>query len=163
MLLEGSCHCGAVRFTVHSRGPQPFAYCYCSICRKTAGGGGFAVNLQGDMDSLVVQGREHIGVYRPWMDHPARTERSPGERHFCRECGSALWVWDPRWPELVHPNASAVDTPLPSPPERHHCMLAFKPAWVPVPTGPNEHPAQEYPQLESLEAWHRQHGLWEDP
>ena len=162
MLLEGSCHCGAVRYRVQSRGPQPFAFCYCTICRKTAGASGASVNLHADMDTLDVQGREHVAVYRPWMDHPARTERSPGERHFCRECGTALWVWDPRWPELVHPHASAVDTPLPTPPERHHCMLAYKPDWVPVPQGPTEHPAAEYPQLESLEAWHRQHGLWQD-
>ena len=39
--LEGSCHCGAVHFTVRSHTPQPYMHCYCSICRKTAGGGGY--------------------------------------------------------------------------------------------------------------------------
>ncbi|MCL7942209.1 hypothetical protein M8009_18170 [Halomonas sp. ATCH28] len=34
MLLEGSCHCGAVHFRVDS--PHPYQRCYCSICRKTA-------------------------------------------------------------------------------------------------------------------------------
>jgi hypothetical protein len=42
-------------------------------------------------------------------------------------CGSALWVWDPRWPELVHPFASAIDTELPVPPKRNHMMLSSKP------------------------------------
>ena len=42
MLLKGSCHCGAVRFSVQSETPYPYMYCYCSICRKTAGGGGYA-------------------------------------------------------------------------------------------------------------------------
>ncbi|WP_456298298.1 GFA family protein [Amphritea pacifica] len=37
MQLEGSCHCGSVRFTVNSSQPYPFNQCYCSICRKTAG------------------------------------------------------------------------------------------------------------------------------
>lgn len=37
MLLEGSCHCEAVRFRVHSSHPYPFNLCYGSICRKTAG------------------------------------------------------------------------------------------------------------------------------
>ena len=45
--LEGSCRCGAVRFAVASHTPQPYQLCYCSICRKTAGGGGYAINLMG--------------------------------------------------------------------------------------------------------------------
>ena len=39
MLLEGFCHCGAVRFRVESETTYPCQGC--SICRKTAGGGGF--------------------------------------------------------------------------------------------------------------------------
>jgi hypothetical protein len=31
MLLEGSCHCGAVRFRVESDTPYPYQACYCSI------------------------------------------------------------------------------------------------------------------------------------
>ena len=45
MLFEGSCHCGAVRFRAESPTPYPYQACYCSICRKTAGGGGYAINL----------------------------------------------------------------------------------------------------------------------
>ena len=55
MLLEGSCHCGAVHFSVESEHPYPFNLCYCSICRKTAGGGGFAINLGGRF--AVAQGQ----------------------------------------------------------------------------------------------------------
>ena len=39
MHLEGSCHCGKVKFSVESAEPVPFMRCYCSICRKTAGAG----------------------------------------------------------------------------------------------------------------------------
>ena len=39
MKLEGSCHCGAVRFHLDSHSFHPFMHCHCSICRKTAGGG----------------------------------------------------------------------------------------------------------------------------
>ena len=45
MKLNGSCHCQAVRFTVDAASPCPYMRCYCSICRKTAGGGGYAINL----------------------------------------------------------------------------------------------------------------------
>ena len=34
MRLEGSCHCGALRFALESKHPYPFNLCYCSICRK---------------------------------------------------------------------------------------------------------------------------------
>ena len=49
---------------------------------------------------------------------------------FCGLCGSCLWLWDPRWPELVHPFASAIDTALPQPLECVHMMLASKANWV---------------------------------
>lgn len=161
MRLEGSCHCGAVRFTCESRAPYPFMHCYCSICRKTAGGGGYAINLHADADSLEVQGEEHIAVYRAWIDHPERRTRSESERRFCRRCGSMLWVWDPNWPELIHPFASAVDTPLPETPERVHIMLGSKASWVPVPRGGADRHFEQYPD-EALIDWHRRHGLVTD-
>ncbi|HET7032062.1 MAG TPA: GFA family protein, partial [Casimicrobiaceae bacterium] len=54
MKLEGSCSCGAVTFSVSSQTPYPYMRCYCSICRKTAGGGGYAINIMGDAASLKV-------------------------------------------------------------------------------------------------------------
>lgn len=70
MKLEGSCHCGAVRYGCESKAPYPFMLCYCSICRKTAGTGGCAINLHAEADSLEVEGRENVSVYRAWKDHP---------------------------------------------------------------------------------------------
>lgn len=157
MHLEGSCHCGAVRFRLESRHPYPFNLCYCSICRKTQGGGGFAINLSGDAASLQVEGGENIAVYRARIA-PGDAEPSPAERRFCRNCGSGLWLWDPRWPELVHPFASAIDTQLPVPPERTHLMLGSKAGWVPVAAGPRDRQFEAYPE-ESIADWHRRLGL----
>ncbi len=56
MELQGSCHCGVVRFRVDSTTPYPYMACYCSICRKTAGSGGYAINLGGDSFPLKVEG-----------------------------------------------------------------------------------------------------------
>ena len=160
MLLEGSCHCGRVTFSVKSEHPCPFNLCYCSICRKTAGGGGFAINLGADAGTLKVTGSDYVKVYRARIRNPEdEAERtSPAERHFCGECGSALWVWDPRWPELLHPFASAVDTPLPVPPERVHLMLDFRPEWVPLAPGPDDRLYPRYPD-ESIAAWHERTGM----
>jgi hypothetical protein len=160
MRLDGSCHCGAVRFRVESHHPYPFNLCYCSICRKTAGGGGFAICVGAVAHTLEVQGEEHVAVYRAWLSDPAgaHVETSPGERRFCSRCGSALWIWDPRWPDLVHPFASAIDTPLPVPPERTHIMLGSKAPWVQVCAAPGDLQFPEYPE-ESIAAWHERHGL----
>jgi len=99
---------------------------------------------------------------------PARreppTERigtSSARRHFCRHCGSALWVFDPRWPELVHPFAGAIDSDLPVPPQTVHIMLGSKAGWVEVPAADDRNlHFERYPEL-SIEDWHKAHGLWE--
>ena len=160
MRLEGSCHCGAVRFAVESPHPYPFNRCYCSICRKTAGGGGYAINLGATSASLSVEGEESLATYHAAMTDPAsgETTASPARRNFCRHCGSALWLYDPRWPELVHPFASAIDTPLPVPPEHTHLMVDSKAGWVEIEQGPADRVFAGYPD-ESLAEWHRRLGL----
>ena len=156
MQLKGSCHCGAVRFALQSAHPYPFNLCYCSICRKTAGGGGFSINLSGDFDSLQVDGREHLAVYRARVEDPeiGADKLSEAERSFCRNCGSALWAWGPSWPHLVHPFASAIDTELPVPPERTHLMLGSKASWVQPHLGPKDQAFEHYPG-ESIASWHQ--------
>ncbi|MFC4350080.1 GFA family protein [Fodinicurvata halophila] len=154
MLLEGSCHCGAVSFRVESPHPYPYQRCYCSICRKTAGGGGYAINIGAQADTLEVTGAEHKRVYHARIDGT----QSPGERHFCGTCASALWVHDPRWPELVHPFASAIDTKLPVPPERVHLLLDSKAGWVEPDVRENDKRFDGYPE-ESLAEWHERRGL----
>src|SRR4029453_13940862 len=119
MRLEGSCHCGAVRFRVESHTPYPYMRCYCSICRKTQGGGGYAINIMGDAPTLRVRGAANLAVYRARIKEPGdrRKRLSPARRHFCKRCGSALWVADPRWPEWIYPFASAIDPPFAKPPQ----------------------------------------------
>ena len=160
MQLEGSCHCGGVRFELESAHPYPFNLCYCSICRKTSGGGGFAINLSGSHETLQVEGQENLRIYRALIRSAddRETRKSPARRHFCGLCGSPLWLWDPRWPELVHPLASAVDTPLPKPPERTHLLLDSRAAWVEVRADPQDKVFDGYPE-ESIAQWHERLGL----
>ena len=159
MQIEGSCHCGNVRFRCQASAPAPFMHCYCSICRKTAGGSGSAINVGARAGTREVDGREHLGVYNARIREDDGSCRvSSGMRHFCMGCGSALWIFDPQWPDQVYPHASAIDTPLPVPPERVHAMLDSKANWVQVPEGPHEVHSDVFPE-ESLEDWHRRHGL----
>ena len=160
--MTGSCRCNAVRFSLDSHTPVPYQLCYCSICRKTAGGGGYAINIMGVHNTLAVEGKASIGVYRASIDEGDGNCRiSSGQRHFCKSCATALWLWDESWPELVHPLASAMDSALPVARERTHLMLAFKPEWVQPDVGPSDLTFDLYPE-QSIENWHRTRGLWID-
>ncbi|HEY1130350.1 MAG TPA: GFA family protein [Roseateles sp.] len=160
MHLQGSCHCGSVKFSVEADSPVPFMRCYCSICRKTAGAGGFAINLGAQTHTMKVKGKRHLRIYRARLpDKSAKGSRkSSARRYFCVKCGSALWLWDPTWPELVHPHASAIDTPLPSPPGHVHCLVGSKPSWVEVEGRPADPRFDGYPDV-SLAEWHQAHGF----
>jgi hypothetical protein len=160
MQLQGSCHCGKVKFTVESAEPVPFMRCYCSICRKTAGAGGYAINLGAVTRSMKVRGKRDLRIYRAQLpdDEGTGTHLSSAHRYFCRNCGSALWVWDPTWPEFVHPHASAIDTELPTPPENVHCLLDSKASWVSVEGQPTDPRFEHYPGM-SLAQWHESKGL----
>ena len=163
MQLGGSCHCAAVKFTVVSRTPYPFMRCYCSICRKTAGGGGYAINIMGDARTLKVRGRANVAIYHARIDQPGskRRTRSPGQRHFCGKCASALWIADPHCPESFYPFASAIDTPLPKPAEDVEMMLKFAAPWADVPAGRRHVHFDEYP-VESIADWHSKRRLTVD-
>jgi hypothetical protein len=161
MLIEGSCHCKAVRFRLESHTPVPFMACCCSACRKTAGS---AAGIMGTTESFVVEGEEHVGTYRVRVDDPEAPggfRLGPIRRVFCRECGSALWGYNPEWGDLVYPVATAVDTPLLQPKDRTFVFVGSKAPWVELPEGDHIKHFDEFPD-ESIEGWHRARGLFAD-
>ncbi|KAL3147612.1 hypothetical protein ABBQ38_014663 [Trebouxia sp. C0009 RCD-2024] len=161
MKLKGSCHCGAVNFEVESKTPQPFMHCYCTICRKTQGGGGYAINIMGLSETFSATGTENVSIYRASMkQHDPKADLAGNMRHFCKTCGSHLWAWCPKYPTYIYPMASAIDTPLPVPIERNHIMLENKQPWVLVPPelAQKEHRFEHYPD-EGIEEWHKKRKL----
>lgn len=152
MQLAGSCSCGAVRFTVETRTPHPYRRCYCARCRKTAGGTGAAANVLAQASTLRVDGAEALTEYA--APDTTRTR-------FCSRCGSAMYLTLDAAPDFVYPFASAIDTPLPEPPERVHVFTIEAPGWARPPRGA-EDLAVERNTNESIEGWHRRHGLLED-
>jgi hypothetical protein len=156
MLLEGSCHCRAVRFSLDSHTPCPYARCYCSICRKTAGSGGFGIFILGLAKTLVIDTRDNITDFRARL---ADGSLSPAKRSFCKRCGSPLWLFDPRWPEHLHPFASAIDTPLPKPPAHVDYFLDSAAPWVVLHEG-DAIERQPGPYTVGMEDWHKQRRLW---
>lgn len=74
--LEGSCHCRAVRFTVHlSEGLASARRCNCSLCAMRG-----AVALTAPHDRLTIhQGADKLALYQ--------FNTSVAEHHFCTICG----------------------------------------------------------------------------
>jgi len=160
MRLEGSCHCSKVRFSVESNTPYPFSRCYCSVCRKLNGGGGYTINIMAEANTLKVEGEEHLRFYRHGNNDRGNYEADGlgfSRRHFCTNCGTMLWNYNTRYPDWIYPFASAIDTPLPVAPEHRHTMTKHKASWVEIP--PDEKQYAQYPD-EGIEDWHRRHGLY---
>jgi hypothetical protein len=152
MQLVGSCFCGAVRFTVESGTPYPYRRCYCARCRKTAGGTGAAANVLAQASTLAVEGADALTEYA--APDTTRTR-------FCSRCGSALYLTIDAAPDFVYPFASAIDTPLPEPPERVHVFTVEAPAWARPPSSPQDFSVERNTK-ESIEGWHRRHRLLDD-
>ncbi len=143
-ILKGSCHCRAVTFTIKSKYFYPYQLCYCSICRKTQGGGGYAINLSALSVTLKIKGKKHIRIYQATKG---------AERNFCSICSSGLWLYSSQWPELIHPFASAIDSTLPKAPTKTHVMLASKASWVDCIYSEKDLKFNKYPK-DSIQEWH---------
>ena len=156
MKLDGSCNCGVVSFTVASNTPYPYMRCYCNACRKTAGGGGFAINIMAISQTMVVTGSYFIGEHGIIDDSG---KPSPARRSFCRDCGTMLWNLDPSWADMIYPFASAINTALPVPPQACHIMQDYKAPWVEPDIREGDKVYARYPD-QSIEDWHRSRGLW---
>ena len=118
------------------------------------------INLGGDHRTMAIEGEEHLKIYQSMMDDPdapGGRRKSRHKRFFCGECGSHLWAHNERWPDLVHPVASAIDTELPAAPAHVHMMLGSKASWVPVQADPDDETYETYPQT-SLANWHAEKG-----
>ena len=74
--IEGSCHCGAVKFTVTlTEGFASARRCTCSICRMRG-----AVAVTSTPDAFrVTRGEDRLATYR--------FNTKTAEHHFCTVCG----------------------------------------------------------------------------
>ena len=110
--------------------------------------------------TLKIEGEENLSVYRSSLnDREAYEEDGLGSsrRSFCKHCGTMMWNANPKHGDFVYLFASAVDTPLPTPPEIRHIMVAHKAPWVEVPD--NEQRFDQYPD-EGIEDWHKNRDLY---
>jgi len=80
MSFEGSCHCGAVRFTVDAPVPQSAISCNCSHCRRK----GFLLTFVPANLFRLVTGEDDLRSYR------FNTHRI--EHRFCTTCGTQAFA-----------------------------------------------------------------------
>ena len=102
-----------------------------------------------------MKGKSALGVWNAPIDG----HKGSADRHYCKHCGTPLWVSDEQWSALVHPFAAAIDTELPKAPSSVHLLLRDKASWVEPQIGSNDDCFDGYPEL-SIEDWHKKHGLW---
>ncbi|WRT70337.1 uncharacterized protein IL334_007335 [Kwoniella shivajii] len=168
LVLEGSCHCKAVKYTVESNTPVPYQLCQCSICRKVGGYMG-SINLMGNTKTLnIVRGEDKIKQYtavKSFDENDKPKEMCNSQRNFCSECSSMLWLYDDEWPDWVYPFASSIDKPDPLPNvPKETTLIAIKrdscPSQVPIPEGAKGYDG--YGPGKGIEEWHKTYGAWVD-
>lgn len=118
------------------------------------------VNTEADARTLRVDGTQSVSVYKAMIERDGQPVESRHERHFCKLCGSHLWAFNSRWPDLLHPVASALDTKLDTPPAYVHILTGddSRASWAAVEGTENDSRFAGYPD-ESLSDWHRKRGL----
>lgn len=79
MALTGKCACGAVRYRI-DKDETEVGPCHCGTCRAWTGG--VFIGLQAGRDETVIEGEEHLTIWKSsdWA-----------ERGFCSKCGSSLF------------------------------------------------------------------------
>lgn len=98
-MLDGRCHCGAIRYQM----PEDVAYhalCHCTDCRRASGGPVVAWALA-RADQVTIQGDPR--VY-------ASSEHA--RRHFCGECGTSLFYTNAVvFPGMIDVQTATLDDP----------------------------------------------------
>ena len=99
-MYEGSCLCRQIRYEVHAELSE-FGYCHCTSCRKSSGSA-HAANAGIERSDFALS--DPSGLLREY-------ESSPGKfRAFCSNCGSPLYAYLTRTPELIRIRLGSLDT-----------------------------------------------------
>ena len=107
-MLRGSCMCGSVTFQFDQE-PTAYGFCHCKTCQK-ASGTAFTANIPIDRSALVITGEDFIREY----------ESSPGkQRCFCSTCGSPLYAYLRKTPDVLRIRLGSLDSPFTESPACH--------------------------------------------
>jgi hypothetical protein len=120
--LTGGCMCGAVRWEL-AEPPIGCGICHCERCQRRTGSASSYSALAMMANLELTSGEEAIRSYEPdegW------------HKHFCGECGSAIFTRNPEMPDVVGMRMGGFDSD-PGVRPAFHQFTAYAPAWAPVP------------------------------
>ena len=116
-MIQGSCHCGAVKYEVHGRLLR-FVNCHCPDCRKFTGSAFAAVIVTESKGFTVTSGEANVAAF----------DSSPGKhRCFCRTCGCHVFARVDARPEIVLIRAGTLDDDPGMKPQMHIWVKAKAP------------------------------------
>jgi hypothetical protein len=118
MILEGGCHCGAIRYAVEGKAITHLL-CHCVDCRRHAGAPMVGWTAY-PFDALVVK-KGATKTYR---------SSEQGGREFCADCGTGLFYKNAQLlPGIVDVQSATLDNPDAVPAEMH-IQVAERIGWM---------------------------------
>ena len=117
-MLEGGCHCGAIRYWVRGE-PVHAALCHCNDCHRHAGA---------PMVSWTLFGNDNFAVTKGEAKVYASSEH--GRRHFCADCGTGLFYANANiLPDIIDIQSGTYDDPD-AIPAAVHIQVAERIRWM---------------------------------
>ena len=129
MGLTGGCMCGTVRYELKSE-PSGCGWCHCRTCQLSSGAPAQAFASVPRGDWAATSGSDRIRTVH---------SSSFGQRFFCGECGTPLYVTVDHQPETLDFSVVTLDDPDAVPPE-YHIFWSSKIGWF--------NPADDLPRHE---------------
>jgi hypothetical protein len=117
-MLEGQCHCGAIRYRVEGQ-PVYHALCHCGDCRRHSGAPMVGWALFRNENFTLLRGEPKI-----------YSSSENGRRHFCAECGSSLFYSNQQiFPNMTDIQSATLDDPA-ALPAQIHVQVAERIGWM---------------------------------
>ena len=129
-MIEGGCHCGAIRYQVKGDAIT-HALCHCSDCRRHSGAPMVGWTMYPIAQVSLIRGTPK--VYQ---------SSENGRRHFCPDCGTGLFYFNDKFlPGIIDVQSATYDDPTAVPP-RVQIQTAERIPWMTS--------IHELPQFESF-------------
>ena len=117
-MIEGGCHCGAIRYRVTGEAIT-HALCHCTDCRRHAGAPMVGWTMCPASALEVTRGAPKVYA-----------SSANGRRHFCPECGTGLfYVNEVVLPGIIDIQSATYDDPD-AVPARAHIQVAERIGWM---------------------------------
>ena len=117
-MLEGGCHCGAIRYQVQGE-PITHALCHCRDCRRHSGA---------PMVGWTMYPMESVKLIKGTLKVYESSEFA--RRHFCADCGTGIFYFNEKFlPGIIDVQSATYDDPD-SVPARAQIQIAERIEWM---------------------------------